>query len=541
MFYEEQQINKYLLCPKCQTRFDEPKILPCGKIVCNNCILTYLDSVTTSNSKDFKCIVCTELHSWPRQEFPTCEQLAALLLEKPNDISRGEAADNLRQNIIDLQNQLDELNSTMQNGVDRIREYCLNLRNDVQLAIETKMNGKSKIPAEFNGKTINQINKSMIDKINNYEKECVEMFENDKSFQDKFDEMSNEITNFSIKWKNYIRHNKLNDNEMLKANHLAESFKLKLISEKKKVNDHLFNGGKFSKYVENFNKINENILGPLKKSHAKIARETISFKDLKRNKIANLLTDLNKSSPYPYPISIEFLENGSYFIVYQNKSYDLKYFTLAKEKSIEKKLKHAGSSIIKKHKNLIAFNFYFNGKSFLKILNQDLQRVKQINTNEAFGYNLILIGVNETNIFCTTNQSNQPLYILNWQLQLVNTIGQRDKSDDRFYFPSDIKQLEKRNGKFFWLNDTNLNILDGLTGVILKSIKISAAKFDFDSKNNLIVMCNSNKRLTHFDFNGQFIKEIELTHFPSTKFSFFIDNNDKLHFFDKLELNLLLN
>ena len=113
-----------------------------------------------------------------------------------------------------------------------------------------------------------------------------------------------------------------------------------MTSEKKKVNDHLFNGGKFSKYVENFNKINENILGPLKKSHAKIVRETVCFKDLKKNKIGNLLTDLNKSSPYPYPISIEYLENGSYFIVYQNKSYDLKYFTLAKEKSIEKKLKH---------------------------------------------------------------------------------------------------------------------------------------------------------------------------------------------------------
>ena len=113
MYYEENQISKYLLCPKCLIKYDEPKMLPCGRIVCNNCILTFLDSVNTTHAKDFKCILCPDLHMWPRLEFPTCEPLALLLLEKPNDISRGEAADNLRQNLNELQNQLDEFANTV--------------------------------------------------------------------------------------------------------------------------------------------------------------------------------------------------------------------------------------------------------------------------------------------------------------------------------------------------------------------------------------------------------------------------------------------
>jgi hypothetical protein len=33
MFYEQSQINSKLKCPKCQDRYQDPRILPCGETV----------------------------------------------------------------------------------------------------------------------------------------------------------------------------------------------------------------------------------------------------------------------------------------------------------------------------------------------------------------------------------------------------------------------------------------------------------------------------------------------------------------------------
>ena len=53
MFYSEDQISKYLLCQKCENRFDEPSVLPCGKMVCSTCVQ---DLTKRFLDNQFKCI-----------------------------------------------------------------------------------------------------------------------------------------------------------------------------------------------------------------------------------------------------------------------------------------------------------------------------------------------------------------------------------------------------------------------------------------------------------------------------------------------------
>ena len=38
MFYDEHEINNTLNCPMCEIRYEEPKQLPCGQIICNYCV-----------------------------------------------------------------------------------------------------------------------------------------------------------------------------------------------------------------------------------------------------------------------------------------------------------------------------------------------------------------------------------------------------------------------------------------------------------------------------------------------------------------------
>ena len=75
-------------------------------------------------------------------------------------------------------------------------------------------------------------------------------------------------------------------------------------------------------------------------------------------------------------------------------------------------------------------------------------------------------------IYCLSNQLN----VYNLKLELVILIEQTYYPNDPFYFPTDIIQLEAKNGKYFWLNPSGLNILNEQTGVLIKKIEIKADK-----------------------------------------------------------------
>lgn len=49
MFYLDSQIKTILVCDICKDIFSDPRVLPCGRTFCNDCI------AQSSNSK-FKCL-----------------------------------------------------------------------------------------------------------------------------------------------------------------------------------------------------------------------------------------------------------------------------------------------------------------------------------------------------------------------------------------------------------------------------------------------------------------------------------------------------
>ncbi len=95
MFYEQNKIEPFLKCSKCYEKFDEPRVLPCGKTVCSLCLKTLI----TDKKKEgcFECCMCQASHN-TNAEFPvnelvkglmrTCEVLQSDLVKKFNFSTR---------------------------------------------------------------------------------------------------------------------------------------------------------------------------------------------------------------------------------------------------------------------------------------------------------------------------------------------------------------------------------------------------------------------------------------------------------------------
>ncbi len=130
MFYEESQIAGYLNCPKCQRRYDEPKILPCGKTICNTCLNAF------SGLTAITCPFCGESHQIPERGLPVCELRLNLLLTTPEEVYRGQNVEDLKRALKNLIVRTQQLNLALKNGAKHIQAYCNALRLDVQSATE---------------------------------------------------------------------------------------------------------------------------------------------------------------------------------------------------------------------------------------------------------------------------------------------------------------------------------------------------------------------------------------------------------------------
>jgi uncharacterized protein YlaI len=101
MFFEEPKINDKLNCEKCKHRFDEPRMLPCGKTICKKCTFTL-----EINQNRFKCILCEKNHFIDDDGLPLNHLIYNFLLQNPVDVSRGEYGEKLKDNLNLAKNKL---------------------------------------------------------------------------------------------------------------------------------------------------------------------------------------------------------------------------------------------------------------------------------------------------------------------------------------------------------------------------------------------------------------------------------------------------
>ena len=123
MIFEETYIRNLLKCSQCDEKFDDyeqPKSLPCGKIICSVCVNKIEKEAI---ERKFKCI-CLEEHIIPRTGFGINELALHLLTSKAKEIWRGERHEKLKNNLKKLEEFSRDLMFDFQNGSDKIKDHC---------------------------------------------------------------------------------------------------------------------------------------------------------------------------------------------------------------------------------------------------------------------------------------------------------------------------------------------------------------------------------------------------------------------------------
>ncbi len=162
MFYEQAVIESFLKCASCSQKYDEPRMLPCGRTICSACLDT-LVKLTDKTANSFKCSMCQGTHE--NREFPVNKSVKDLLKASPAEVFRCDLVEKFKANLSEIELKKAELERLLLNGADLVEEHCIEIRLDVDLATERAI------------EEIQRHRDSILKQINDYEAETVDLIQ----------------------------------------------------------------------------------------------------------------------------------------------------------------------------------------------------------------------------------------------------------------------------------------------------------------------------------------------------------------------------
>lgn len=86
MYYQSDEIENNLICKICSSKFQDPRLVPCGETYCHECIKS------SAKNGSFSCISCNSNHLVASEsEFPRNNVIATLIKTAPKEIYRGKS------------------------------------------------------------------------------------------------------------------------------------------------------------------------------------------------------------------------------------------------------------------------------------------------------------------------------------------------------------------------------------------------------------------------------------------------------------------
>jgi len=504
MFYEQTKIDEFLLCSYCHEKFDEPRILPCGKSVCNNCLIIISKTIDKKDNS-FKCSVCQESHR--NAGFPVNEPLKQILKILPDEVYRCDLVEKFKANLNELNDKKMHLEKLLATAVDQVKEHCLELRLDVDLTTELAIEEINK-QRDSIIKDIKTHRETIIKEIDDYEAKTVGLIETEENTRNVFKDSIKSFTEFFQKWKSYLSKVKIDDNEVAEKNSEA----LKLIQnaekEKRKLNSFIFNKKKIL-FDKKQNAVEKGNIGLVK-------FKSVGNFDLNEFKKIDMNTIMNGG----YSVQVYPLNDGSFYLLYcQSDGNDFCQITIDKDKNIISPLKTSNiysnsgykcsNYFYKKFNDNVFACYYCRYSSYsLSKLNLDLSVVKTVN----IGYQTQYISATSTHVYYYYN--NQ-LYLYNHDLVFLRNVGLQNNPTGAFYLPPGFKQFEINKGKIYFLSNASLQILKEDTGVLVKSVGITAENFIIDSDDNIVLINNATKEINYFDEIGNIMDHVLVENFTA--------------------------
>ena len=110
---------------------------------------------------------------------------------------------------VEIDKQINEMSFSLNNSSDKVKEFCLKLRNEVTLETEVLI------------KHVQDYHEKLINEINGFEMICISNINSDKVKIPKFNEFLNETKHFHQESIEYLRKYQIQETEIVKANSKA--------------------------------------------------------------------------------------------------------------------------------------------------------------------------------------------------------------------------------------------------------------------------------------------------------------------------------
>jgi hypothetical protein len=225
MFYQADKIDSILICDVCDSKMVDPRLLPCGKSVCNRCV----DLLFDTGKERIKCQNCAKTHEIPEEGFLKNLALQKLLEFENKEDSRSNLIEEFKKVLEILKAEKKSIESTLECGDAKIRDHCDKVRNDMQFAIE-----------QADAK-LDEFHKEFMDEIDNHEKECQAKFKSIKQNKVDIEKALNESNELLSKSDQLLKQFKIDQTESTTLFERAHSLLTKLETNKDRIQKEMFN------------------------------------------------------------------------------------------------------------------------------------------------------------------------------------------------------------------------------------------------------------------------------------------------------------
>ena len=537
MFYEENEISDLIKCPSCASILSDPRILPCGNSMCHDCIVLQLNKAKTG----LKCVICKDFHELPASGFIRNQGLANLANVKPNEVYRSKSVRDFKSDLNRILENTKTLESDLRMGQHKVREHCDFVRCDVELVAESAHQYINKYLAAF------------LSRIDVYEKERTENF--DESIMDKenIEVFIGEVTGFRNKWISYLKNFTIDESELANAAIKGKQWIIDLEAKLKWLKSRVFKE-KLLKFRENANRLESSLIGNIFYENININFESLA----NMNKIDIKLKDMGPI------LNVQLLKNENCVVVYQSKeTANLNICILNKVGSVlnvkvagvfntiyQKKNNYGEDESCKTQPNISyekldiiemdkliflyvqsASNFKGTNKTFrIKSFDENLT----IKVDMPLDHSLNCITTFQNNLYALTSFG---LLVFDTNLKKIQEIGQ-PKPELPFYFKPTITKIEIGKDFYFILDDSTVNFMSKSSGVIFKTFKPnSATNFNLYLDQYILLYDIRTKYISAYDFDEKLIAT-KLIDFHSGKARLILNANQELIFFDEKNLSI---
>ena len=530
MFFREDEINEDLVCLICVNRFTDPRMLPCGQTYCHQCIMDLVVEMGNKKSGEFKCPGCTCMHK-KLGEFPSNIVVAKLLTKKSNEVYRGKRAEKLKDCLNSIHTKIIDFEQNKNSSVDVLKEYCILLRNEVDLVTEHLIH------------SIQNFREDFLKKIFDYEKECINSMETNKAQKEESERFISEMKSFCVQWNDYLKDFKIEDDKIERIIELSAKNLTRI-----EVNCSLWRGftfnGNLMKFKENPNKIDSGIIGSFTFERLPTTSNSDSYKKIDlRNVLKNCV---NFKS-----VSVESLESDQYFIAFLDTQSNFSSFIITQSGNVTKTSKNVLNGVcslykVSSFKDSIFLYSHHNQagiyKNSLRVLNDNLLTVCE--TSNLGGIVQFLASDN-SNLYVFTQSNTLPslslstttINVFDYNLSLVRMLP---ISSTPLFAPniSTITKIKARKNIIYFIESAHLSIINLTSGLLLKRFPVDGTSFGVCDE-QIGVLSESKQELIFYDLDGAKLTEKRLNF--DKPIQVVLENLKKLSFFDLNNLILYFN